>query len=298
MATTAQFQTGEGGTYELVVTNTFGCTDTDDAVLTVDEDIPMAENLDIQNVRCFGEANGSITVDQIQSTHPPVLISLNGGPFGLTTNFENLEPGNYLITLQDANGCEWESDTLVVVEPPMLVIDLDEVMTVNFGDSVMLSPQVAAPFNSLSSIIWNPLLDPLHEDTLYQAFLPFKSVYVDLEVTDTNGCFAADRVKILVEKPEQVYIPNVIKPGSLTFNDLAVVYGGRGVEEVEQFLIFDRWGEQLFEAKGFLPNDRSQGWDGQYKGQGVQPGVYVYVVRVRFIDGSEEIFKGDITVVR
>ncbi|MBL7828917.1 MAG: gliding motility-associated C-terminal domain-containing protein, partial [Saprospiraceae bacterium] len=273
-------------------------TDTDEVVVVLDDDIPVAERISTQNVRCFGETNGSITIDSISSDHPPVLISLNDEPFSLNQSFTDLAPGAYVISLQDAAGCEWTSDTLIIAEPPQLTADLGGEISVILGDSVRLDPQLEAPFESLASVQWSPLMDTLHRDTLLQEFLPLKSLYVSFSAIDTNGCSTTDRVKILVEKPEQVFIPNVIRPGSLTFNDVATVFGGRGVEEVLYFKIFDRWGEQMFEAKNFQPNDPTQGWSGQFRGESVPPGVYVYVASVKFIDGVEKIYKGDVTVVR
>lgn len=288
----------ENGMYELLVTNSFGCTDTDQATLTVDNDIPGASGISIKNVRCFGENNGAIVIDSIFSNHPPVLISLNGDPFRQTTEFNNLAPNQYILTLQDANGCEWRTDTFTLTEPPLLKADLGGEITVVFGDSVRLDPMLNVAFESLSTITWNPLLDPGHADTLIQKFLPLHSVVVDLSVTDTGGCRTSDRVRVIVDKPDQVYIPNVIKPGSQQFNDKLVVYGGKGVQEVEYFRVFDRWGEKLFDASGFLPNDDSRSWDGTLKGQAVLPGVYVYVAMVKFIDGEEKLYKGDVTVLR
>lgn len=62
--------------------------------------------------------------------------------------------------------------------------------------------------------------------------------------------------------------------------------------------IFDRWGELVFENKNFAPNAPQFGWRGKAKGKFVNPGVYVYVVEVEYIDGGTEIFSGDVTVIR
>jgi len=70
------------------------------------------------------------------------------------------------------------------------------------------------------------------------------------------------------------------------------------VEAIEIFQIFDRWGEKLFEATDFAPNDPAVQWAGRFKGKDVEGGVYVYYAVVRFIDGEELILKGDVTVLR
>jgi gliding motility-associated-like protein len=42
---------------------------------------------------------------------------------------------------------------------------------------------------------------------------------------------------------------------------------------LENFEILDRWGEILFKT-----NDKNIGWDGTYKSQKVEPGIYVYKI--------------------
>ena len=58
-----------------------------------------------------------------------------------------------------------------------------------------------------------------------------------------------------------------------------------------QMIIYNRWGEKLFES-----NDVYVGWDGYLEsGQLASPGVYVYKAWVTYIDGSEELITGDVT---
>ena len=40
------------------------------------------------------------------------------------------------------------------------------------------------------------------------------------------------------------------------------------------------------------------GWDGQIGGEQAAIGVYVFMLRVRFIDGEETVLSGDVTLVR
>lgn len=59
-------------------------------------------------------------------------------------------------------------------------------------------------------------------------------------------------------------------------------------------MIFDRWGEKVFEA-----NEPTFTWNGIYKGELLEPTVCVYVMRAVFLDGhNEKVFKGSITILR
>ena len=62
--------------------------------------------------------------------------------------------------------------------------------------------------------------------------------------------------------------------------------------------IFNRWGGLVFENANFQPNDPSLGWDGFFKGEPAQVGVYAYFAEVGFIDGISVIYEGDISLVR
>lgn len=57
--------------------------------------------------------------------------------------------------------------------------------------------------------------------------------------------------------------------------------------------IFNRWGQKLFEF-----NDPAKGWDGKYKGEYVNTGVYFYVIEAEGSDGIKYKRGGDINVLR
>jgi hypothetical protein len=54
----------------------------------------------------------------------------------------------------------------------------------------------------------------------------------------------------------------------------------------------------VVELKNFALNDPSKGWDGSFRGELVDPAVFVWVAEVVYRDGSTEVLKGDITVIR
>ncbi len=79
-------------------------------------------------------------------------------------------------------------------------------------------------------------------------------------------------------------------PGS---NNNVFIPDLEGVEEFNM-LIYNRWGELIFES-----NSIDQGWDGYDKNGRLSPqGVYVYKLDIRFSSGREEIRVGDVTLLR
>lgn len=291
----SQLEASLGGTYTLLVNNSANCPDQDEATVTVDNESPQATAISLRGIRCFGETNGAILVDSIQGGVSPVLISLNNSPFSSQTAYAGLPPGMYVVTLQGANGCLWSSDSLEIAEPAELVAELGADLVISLGDTAHLEALISAPLSALDTILWQPLIDTARAGTPVQEFMPLRTVQFNLTVRDSNGCVAKDRASVIVDRRRHVFIPNIIMPSSGQ-NGTLTVFGGQDVVEIETFKLYDRWGENIFEANSFQPEEAS--WTGRFKGEDVLPGVYVYFAIIRFLDGEREIFTGDVTVLR
>ena len=70
------------------------------------------------------------------------------------------------------------------------------------------------------------------------------------------------------------------------------------VEKILEWVIIDRWGNVVFSANNFLPNNASISWDGKTKGKELNPGVFAYRVIVEFVDGRQDVLYGDVTLIR
>jgi len=127
----------------------------------------------------------------------------------------------------------------------------------------------------------------------------FNTVSLSATVFDVNGCQASDDLTILIRKNRRVYIPTAFSPNGDGTNDIFYIFGDeRQIVKIKKFLIFNRWGEILHEAVDVLPNDLTKGWDGNFKNQRMNPGVFVYFAEVEFIDGLVELYKGDVTLMK
>ncbi|MCW5921191.1 MAG: proprotein convertase P-domain-containing protein [Saprospiraceae bacterium] len=297
VGTTAQIFASFAGEYILSVSNSADCFAADTVTLVLDIDPPRVEAISVTNIRCYGDRDGQISIDSAFTNFPPLLYALNNGMFSPNPVFKNLEAGTYTVTLMDANGCEFTTQVLTISEPPELKIELGDEIEAALGDSVYLTASLTVSLTGLDTIVWGPLLDSAAAGKEYQHFLPLQSLQVSATVTDTTGCVASDKVLIRVTKERRVYVPNVFKPTSAE-NGIFQVLGGTDVAEVEVFKIYDRWGEQVYEALDFQPGTPGVGWIGRHRGKDVLPGVYVWYALVRFIDGQQEIFSGDVTVFR
>ncbi|MDP1744012.1 MAG: gliding motility-associated C-terminal domain-containing protein [Bacteroidota bacterium] len=93
------------------------------------------------------------------------------------------------------------------------------------------------------------------------------------------------------EVSASVFVPNVFSPNGDGFNDVLRVRG-KGIEEL-QFIIFNRWGEKVFET-----SDVNSGWDGTHNGEPMNLSVFVYVLKGKYIDGKFFDVKGNVTLMR
>jgi len=113
-------------------------------------------------------------------------------------------------------------------------------------------------------------------------------------VSDSNHCVETRSVEfeVIVDCiTPVVYVPNIFSPNDDGQNDIFYVRG-QDIRSMH-LLIFDRWGEKIFETE-----DITQGWDGKYKGQDMPSDDYVYNLTITYNDGSDLKKKGNISLVR
>ena len=278
------------GEYTVTVTDANGCTIS--ASTSVEE--YLAPDLDflITPVICFGDENGSI---EILNSTSGYSFSLDGTTFSTSTLFEQLAAGNYNLIAQDPNGCLFEYD-LYVGTPPELLLILPDTLQIVLGESIEINGQS----NTLNILNyqWEPLTDLSCLDCLDPVASPVQATLYTLSITDENGCIAIDETLIEVIPNYEVYIPNAFSPDEDGINDGFTLYANTNVAAIQELLIFDRWGELIFKNTNFQPNDPTAGWDGRFRGERMNAGIFVYMAKVAFIDNHVELFKGDVLLLR
>lgn len=288
-----QPEAAKAGTYQILVTNTKnGCTATADVEVENDPEVPTGFNLGLQNIRCFGEKNGTITVESIVGGTSPYLYSINGDAPTSSNQFTFLAAGQYELTLFDINGCR--IDTLVTIsEPQQLTVELGDDVKLQLGDSTLVAAQIFSG-EPLKQIFWTPAAPC--DSTCFEFWAkPFSSKLYEITVVDSNGCKSSDEKLIEVVDNKQIFVANIFNPNLSDFNGVLMVQAStRAITKVKSFLIFDRWGEAVFEVHDFQPNDVQYAWDGKVKGKLANPSVFVWYAEVEFVDGETVVFKGDV----
>ena len=114
---------------------------------------------------------------------------------------------------------------------------------------------------------------------------------VCLTATNSNGCSDVYCRTVESEADGVVDIPTAFTPNGDGINDVLYVKGF-GIQNM-QLLIFNRWGELVFQTQ-----DYKIGWDGTYHGKLQEMEVYVYSLTGNFADGVLFEKKGNITLLR
>jgi gliding motility-associated-like protein len=121
--TDSTFSNLPGGDYHLVVRDEMGCLAP--TLVTIDSpDSIGADSTSVAPVTCNGDTNGSILVIGSGGT-PPYIYTLNPGAVSNPTGFfNNLAPGIYTVSIEDAQACPaYTTPALEVTEPPVFLID-------------------------------------------------------------------------------------------------------------------------------------------------------------------------------
>ena len=285
------------GTYDVTITDASGCTSTASGTLIQPD--PLTAQVSALPTSCNGTRDGRIVLDNAFGGSEPYAYSIDAVNYQpIDIIFFGLSGGNYDVYVQDGNGCIIEQQ-VNVNEPPLIVVDLGVDVELELGDNLMLEAIVNTT-DSLTYVWGSSPDDPSISctDCATPVIAPIRSTTYTVTVQDTSGCTATDDIYVKLDKNRNVFIPNAFTPNGDGRNDEFMVFAGTGVVNIKNFMIYDRWGNQLYVQTDIQPNDPSVGWDGRFRGDLMDSGVYVFYIAIEFSDGLVFPYKGDITLIR
>lgn len=160
-------------------------------------------------------------------------------------------------------------------------------------ETQLLTLAVQLPFQANFS--WIP--DSLFSDpnSSQVQISPDSTSMIYLLVTDEYGCRMMDSLEVVVLKvlcdEAHVFIPTGFSPNADQKNDVLFVRTDMGIDI--EWEIYSRWGEKVFSS-----SSTEKGWDGTYKGRDMDPGVFIYQLKVTCWDGSVYQTAGNVTLIR
>jgi len=72
----------------------------------------------------------------------------------------------------------------------------------------------------------------------------------------------------------------------------------RGIKKITKFLIYNRTGQLMYQAKDIDPASTSLGWDGRFKGEPQAAGSYVYFLEALCDVGETITRQGSFVLLR
>jgi len=203
--------------------------------------------------------------------------------------------GTFPITLTATtdSGCIDDTTVLVVVRSlpvPDFTFSPQEILTFNpkvcFANNTTGAVSYFWDFDFIglnnTSIQTNPCIVefPNEAEGIYN---------VKLVAIDQYGCQDSIYKEVIVEEGFVFYAPSMFTPNDDGKNDEYQIFMS-GTKDFE-FMIFNRWGEQIFYTK-----DRNETWDGKHKGKFVKNDTYVFKAIVTTKRNEVKEFYGHVTV--
>jgi gliding motility-associated-like protein len=264
------------------------------------------------NHGCYGMQNFTISEPTEMQISPTIIpadciglfgrvgITVTGGtpnysylwtPTGDTTNnLIGIASGNYSVQVTDQNGCQLTENYFVGVVGTLNVIATPDIIDVNIGTPTEINVTGASDYT------WYPGTD-INCDTCSTILItPYQSNVFVVTGTTPNGCVGSDTVTInMFIDCSNLSIPSMFSPnneGPQENNSFGLL-GTYPCIESYQLMIFNRWGEMVFETI-----DYREQWDGNFKGKPQNSGVFAYRMLVKTIEGKEIKKTGNVTLVR
>jgi gliding motility-associated-like protein len=177
-----------------------------------------------------------------------------------------------------------------------VTVNLGDDQFINLGDPVTLNMQSnIAP----QSILWTGPNGENWQGVSSLTISPMRTGRYDITIADENDCEATDHIMVYVEGGADAYLPTAFSPNGDGKNDRFTVFAGGDVKQIAHLQVFDRWGELVFEAHNFAPNDDLHlGWDGRHKGRAMDPALFIAMAEVELVDGTKKTLKGEVVLVK
>jgi gliding motility-associated-like protein len=230
-------------------------------------------------------------------------FNINNAPTSMTAPDSVLLPpltdkvGTFVYSLtkvSDFNGCIQtltDKVTVVVHENP------NAIFTVNPERTSILEPEISITDASISASSW---MWDFGDGSISASPTPETHTYADtgtykIKLKVTNSlCKDSTSILVRITLPTSLYVPNTFSPNGDGANDVFKAEG-EGIIKFEM-MIFDRWGQLLFES-----NDINKGWDGKVNGGSspAQMDAYVYVINIRALANKHDYtYRGIVNLIK
>ncbi|HOY04601.1 MAG TPA: choice-of-anchor L domain-containing protein [Saprospiraceae bacterium] len=242
---------------------------------------------------CVGE---TATLTATQTGTPGQVTWIPGNLSGASVQVSPSDTTTYTAMLVYGPNCTAMDQVTVNVVPGVVLSEInatpDPQDSLCAGTPIILKVTVSP---GSAELLWsengNPLAGVTADSISVLPRVTEGAATYTVIATNALGCSATRSVTYNLRRC--LVIPNAFTPGNDDVNDtFGVVLAGENIEIVE-FRVYNRWGQKVFESSGSVKK-----WDGRFDGDDAPSDVYVYYIKVRYPDGTEDAFHGDVTLLR
>lgn len=259
-----------------------GCENFDEIYLDVQREIQKPIGIEDQSI-CNGDSiNFNIPYEKYIEWSPNELFqpsNSNNTVFTGTTNTS--------VELNISNDCYRDSFEFYITVNPLPIVS-----TTPETDTIFRDESTAINASGASEYIWTPEEGVLSSGITTVEVSPFNTQIYIAEGIDNNGCKSIDSTLIVVQVKNLLLVPNAFSPNNDGLNDFFRIIRTLNIQEIRSFEIFNRWGQKIFSSTSQV------GWDGMYRGEPQEMGVYVYKISATTRDGDEILKSGNLTLIR
>ena len=250
--------------------------------------------LQVEDLICFGDANGSIYIEPIGGTGEYIYEwYLNDELYDISQNFSptvapltNLIGGEYILHLYDSNNC------LIIL--PISVYEPSEFnIDINIIQPLCREILGGVEFNITGSTspyqyIFNESIYNYNNDIISLQNGEHQFIFIDQE-----GCQSEEiLINMSVISEDCLEIPVLFSPNGDGENDVWQIGGIENYPNT-QISIYNRWGQLIFSSQG---NYQGNEWDGTYEKSLLPMGVYYYIIDP--INENNKTYHGGVTIKR
>ncbi len=218
---------------------------------------------------------------------PDEFVRINGKTFDI-----HHPNGVELLKSAAVNGCD--STIIIDLKFPSHQLNYTREYSLIPGTPIQLDVNIDfTPFK----IEWSTTIGLSCHNCLNPIANPTETTQYMVSITDSLGCILTAEILINLDLKQDVYTPNIFSPNGDNVNDVFKIQSNNELIILRKFSIFDRWGELVYLEEGSIIKDQ-KGWNGLFKNQAVNPGVYIYFVEMDIPGKGVVILKGDVSVIR
>ncbi len=194
------------GIYEVTVTDDVGCTYTETYEITEPEDIVIIVDSEV-DILCNGNLTGSISITPQGGTGDYTYYwtydpdGSGGQQFDDIEDIENLGPGEYVVLVEDSNGC-FESEVFEITQPEAIVITVESTVDIlchgDFTGSIDVSIVGGIPDYDIN---WS---GPNSFESTDEDLTDLEAGIYTLQVTDQNNCLQT--IEVELTQPDDLII--------------------------------------------------------------------------------------------